>query len=90
LAVRRGARHTPAVGAARPATRNPQSDLTERERAVLQLVVRGKRNREIAIALDIAEGTVKGHVQTILLKLGVTDRTEAATVAIERGIVHLR
>jgi two-component system NarL family response regulator len=89
-AVMRGERHIPAEVAGRLATRNPQSDLTERERAVLQLVVRGKRNREIAETLDIAEGTVKGHVQTILLKLGVTDRTEAATVAIERGIVHLR
>jgi two-component system NarL family response regulator len=89
-AVMRGERHIPAEVASRLATRNPQSDLTERERAVLQLVVRGKRNREIADALEIAEGTVKGHMQTILLKLGVTDRTEAATVAIERGIVHLR
>ena len=88
-AVMRGERHVPTDVAARLASRNPQSDLTDRERTVLQLVVRGRRNREIASALDIAEGTVKGHVQTILLKLGVADRTEAATAAIQRGIVHL-
>jgi two-component system NarL family response regulator len=88
-AVMRGERHVPPEVAARLAARNPQSDLTDRERSVLHLVARGRRNREIAETLAIAEGTVKGHVQTILLKLGVADRTEAATAAITRGIVHL-
>jgi two-component system NarL family response regulator len=88
-AIARGERHVPADVAARLAARNPQSDLTDRERSVLQLVVRGRRNRGIAETLGIAEGTVKAHIQNILLKLGVIDRTEAATVAIERGIVHL-
>jgi DNA-binding NarL/FixJ family response regulator len=50
---------------------------------------RGKRNREIADELGITEGTVKTHVVNILLKLGATDRTEAAMIAVERGIVRL-
>jgi DNA-binding NarL/FixJ family response regulator len=87
--VAAGQRHIPAEVAERLAARIPQSDLTDRERDVLRLLVRGRRNREIADSLSISEGTVKTHVGNILLKLGVTDRTEAATVAIERGIVSL-
>jgi DNA-binding NarL/FixJ family response regulator len=87
--VASGRRHIPAEVAARLAARIPRSELTDRERRVLQLIVRGKRNREIADELGITEGTVKTHVGNILMKLGVTDRTEAATVAIERGIVNL-
>jgi DNA-binding NarL/FixJ family response regulator len=87
--VAAGQRHIPAEIAARLAARIPQSELTDRERDVLRLLVRGRRNREIAETLSIAEGTVKIHVGNILLKLGVTDRTEAATVAIERGIITL-
>ncbi len=84
-----GLRHIPAEIAVRLAGRIPQSGLTEREHDVLRLLVRGRRNREIADNLGIAAGTVKTHVENILLKLGVTDRTEAATAAIERGIVTL-
>jgi two-component system NarL family response regulator len=87
--VAAGQRHIPGEIAARLAARIPRSDLTDRERDVLRLLVRGRRNREIAEDLGISEGTVKTHVGSILLKLGVTDRTEAATVAIERGIVTL-
>ncbi len=87
-AVLRGERHFAADVAVRLASRNLQSGLTVRERDVLELVARGKRNREIADALGITEGTVKSHVANILVKLGVTDRTEAATVAIERGIIR--
>jgi DNA-binding NarL/FixJ family response regulator len=87
--VAAGRRHIPAEVAARLAARIPRSELTDRERRVLQLIVRGRRNREIADELGITEGTVKTHVGNILMKLGVTDRTEAATVAIERGIVNL-
>jgi DNA-binding NarL/FixJ family response regulator len=78
----------PEVGA-RLADRIPQSELTARERLVLTLLVRGKRNRQIAEQLGISGNTVKTHVSNIMLKLGVSDRTEAATVAIERGLVHL-
>jgi two-component system NarL family response regulator len=87
--VAAGGRHLPPEVAERLARRIPRSDLTERERAVLQLLVRGRRNRDIAADLGIAEGTVKIHVANILLKLGVADRTEAVSVAIERGIVTL-
>lgn len=55
---------------------------------VLQLIVTGKSNKEIADDLKVAEETVKYHVKGILSKLGVTDRTQAATPALIRGIVH--
>lgn len=87
--VASGQRHIPPDIAKRLAARTPRSELTDRERNVLQLVVRGRRNREIADELGISEGTVKTHVANILQKLGVADRTEAATAAIERGIVKL-
>jgi len=66
-----------------------RSRLSSRELDVLRLLVGGKRNREIASSLDITEGTVKLHVSSILGKLAVADRTEAVTVALQRGIVQL-
>ncbi len=87
--VAQGQRHIPPEVGARLADRIPFSDLTARERLVLTLLVRGRRNRQIAEELGITEGTVKSHVSNIMLKLAVSDRTEAATVAIERGLVHL-
>ena len=63
--------------------------LTARELAVLERIVAGRANKEIATDLDISEATVKTHVNNLLGKLGVSDRTHAATVAIQRGIVHL-
>ena len=75
--------------AARLALRSPRSHLSPRELAVLKLMVMGKRNKEIAAQLDITEGTVKIHVSNILGKLGVADRTEAVTQALQRGIVAL-
>jgi two-component system NarL family response regulator len=66
-----------------------QPGLTQREVQVLQLVARGMRNKEVAAELHISEETAQGHVKNILAKLGVHDRTEAVTVAIRRGIVHL-
>lgn len=75
--------------AARLAARQPRSQLSPRELDVLRLVVHGKRNKEIAAALDISEGTVKIHVSSILTKLGVFDRTEAVSAALQRGIVQL-
>ena len=92
LAIRKavaGQRHIPPEVAARLAERLPRSQLSVRELDVLRLLVGGKRNREIAAALDITEGTVKLHVSSILGKLGVADRTEAVTVALHRGIVQL-
>jgi two-component system, NarL family, response regulator len=84
-----GQRHIPAEVAARLADRAAHSELSMREVEVLRLLVGGRRNREIAVALDITEGTVKLHVSSILGKLGVADRTEAVTVALQRGIVQL-
>jgi two-component system, NarL family, response regulator len=65
------------------------SRLTERERQVLELLVPGTRNRVIARMLGVAEETIKGHVKSILNKLGVKDRTEAATKAIQRGLIRV-
>jgi two-component system NarL family response regulator len=84
-----GRRHIVPEVAARLADRMSRSHLSTRELDVLRLLVSGKRNREIATVLDITEGTVKLHVSSILGKLGVVDRTEAVTVAIQRGIVQL-
>jgi len=84
-----GRRHIPAELAARLADRMSRAQLSMRELDVLRLLVGGKRNREIASVLDITEGTVKLHVSSILGKLGVVDRTEAVTVALQRGIVQL-
>jgi two-component system, NarL family, response regulator len=63
-------------------------DLSAREMDVLSLIVQGQHNKEIALLLTISEHTVKTHVKNILHKLGVEDRTEAATAAIRRGIIH--
>jgi DNA-binding NarL/FixJ family response regulator len=71
------------------ATRVSQRSLTIREVEVLRMVAKGLGNKEIAAALDIAEVTVKVHVSHVLEKLNVKDRTEAATVALQRGIIVL-
>ena len=84
-----GCRHIPPEVAAHLANRLSRAQLSGREMDVLRLLVGGRRNREIASALDITEGTVKLHVSSILGKLGATDRTEAVTVALQRGIVQL-
>ena len=65
------------------------SDLTPRELDVLRELVAGKSNREVGAALFISEGTVKVHVNNILSKLGVNDRTQAVTTALKRGLVEL-
>jgi DNA-binding NarL/FixJ family response regulator len=84
-----GRRHVPPEMAARLADRIGRASLSGRELEVLRLLFGGKRNREIASVLDITEGTVKLHVSSILGKLGATDRTEAVTVALQRGLIHL-
>lgn len=63
--------------------------LSDREREIVRLLVRGDANKEIGQALGITELTVKSHMKNILAKLQVRDRTEAVTVALRRGIVHL-
>jgi two-component system NarL family response regulator len=89
-AVHAGRRRIPPQIATRLAERVFGQDLTSREIEVLELIVRGKNNRDIAASLRITEPTVKGHVSNILSKLCVSDRTQAATAAIQRGIVHLK
>ena len=71
------------------AERTPSADLTRREREILHLIVKGLSNKGIAEALGISEGTVKWHVNTILDRLGVEDRTQAAVAALQRGLVGL-
>ena len=71
------------------ASRQPEMELSCRERQVLSLLAAGKCNKEIASALGIAEITVKCHLSMIFLRLKVTDRTQAVIAAVQRGIVHL-
>lgn len=65
---------------------SPQAHLTERELDVLRLLAQGQSNKEIAIALHLTEGTIKGYVSAILAKLGVADRTQAALYAVKHGL----
>ncbi|MDR3698445.1 MAG: response regulator transcription factor [Candidatus Sulfopaludibacter sp.] len=88
-AVHAGQTYLPSAVAAALAAQLPRPDLSAREVQVLELIVRGLANKQIAYALSIAEHTVKNHVKNILSKLGVQDRTQAATAAIQRGIIHL-
>ncbi len=69
--------------------RAQREDLTEREMEIIQLVVKGRSNKEISSALFISEDTVKYHLKTLFTKLDAQDRTEAAISAIRHGIVHL-
>jgi len=87
--VAAGLRYIPQAVAARLAEHLVRPDLSGRELEVLRLIAAGESNKEIGARLGIAEGTVKVHVNTILGKLCVRDRTEAATTAIRRGIIRL-
>jgi len=66
-----------------------QEELTPAEANVLRMIVGGMSNKEIAFTLDISENTVKSHIQNIFGKIGVSDRTSAATTAIKRGLVRV-
>jgi DNA-binding NarL/FixJ family response regulator len=74
---------------ARAAAQAGEEELSPREIEVLQLVARGQANKEIAVQLIITEATVKTHLAHIFQKLGVNDRTEAVTSALQRGIIRL-
>jgi DNA-binding NarL/FixJ family response regulator len=87
--VHSGKSRIPGPVAERLAERMNSPALTDRETEVLGLIVGGNSNKEIAAALFISEATVKTHINSLLSKLGVTDRTQAATTALQRGIVHL-
>lgn len=86
--VSAGRSHMSPKIASKLAERMNRSTLTEREMEVLHLIVKGKSNKEIANVLKITEDTVKYHVKSILGKLGVSDRTQAATAALLNGIIH--
>lgn len=87
-AVAAGQRWIPKDVAKRLASRRLFEDLTSRELEVLNKLIKGLANKQIADALDISENTVKGFLKNILAKLHVSDRTEAVAVAIQRGIIH--
>jgi DNA-binding NarL/FixJ family response regulator len=70
-------------------SRSSGSELSQREREVLSLMVAGNSNREIGEKLHIKEPTVKSHITLILMRLGVTDRTQAVVEALKRGLEHL-
>ena len=87
--VHRGGRYLPHAITEALQSRVPSSHLSVRERQVLQLMFQGKSNREIAEELTIKEATVKSHVSVILMRLNVTDRTQAVVEGLKRGLIHL-
>ncbi|MGC9198687.1 MAG: response regulator [Acidobacteriaceae bacterium] len=88
--VHSGKLHIPAPVAEKLAERLSGQELTARELHVLERIVAGRANKEISADLSISEATVKTHINSLLGKLGVTDRTQAATIAIQRGLVSHR
>jgi DNA-binding NarL/FixJ family response regulator len=86
--VHAGRAYLPPAVAATLAAHATRPELTARELDVLGLIVRGMGNKQIASELKIAEYTVKNHVKNVLSKLGVDDRTQAATSALQRGIIQ--
>jgi two-component system, NarL family, response regulator len=88
-AVSQGKRWLPTALALRLAERVGRSSLSTREQEVLELVVQGLTNKEIGTRLHISDITARNHVISVLSKLDAKDRTEAATIAIRRGLVTL-
>jgi DNA-binding NarL/FixJ family response regulator len=84
-----GKRVIPPPVANRLAEFTPRVDLTEREVEVLHFAAKGLRNKEIAHVIGRTEGTVKVHLKHLMAKLDVDDRTEAVTLGLQRGIIHL-
>ncbi|QKQ73394.1 response regulator transcription factor [Nostoc sp. TCL240-02] len=87
--VTRGQQYIPINVAAKLVQRMTAPELSDRELEVLQLVGQGMSNQEISTALNISESTVKTHINRILSKLDVKDRTQAAIIALKRGIASL-
>jgi two-component system NarL family response regulator len=87
--VHRGRRYIPAQVGSRIAEYLPRLDISLREIEVLQLIAAGLRNKEIASRLGVTESTVNSHMKNILEKLDATDRTQAVTIALRRGIIRL-
>jgi len=72
----------------KPPEADPLSDLTDREISVLKLIAQGRSNKQIGGTLHLTEGTIKGYVSSILSKLGLEDRTQAALFAVRHGLVQ--
>jgi DNA-binding NarL/FixJ family response regulator len=87
--VHAGKKAIPAEIATHLANHMSDEGLTSREVEILQQVAEGNRNRDIAERFFISEGTVKVHIKHIMEKLGANDRTQAITIAVRRGIIHL-
>jgi two-component system, NarL family, response regulator len=87
--VHHGLRYLPPPVLETLAQRPPNSDLSNRELQVLRLIVKGMSNKQIGVALGISQSTVKWHVNILLARLNVSDRTAAAVTALRRGIVEL-
>jgi DNA-binding NarL/FixJ family response regulator len=87
--VSAGKRYLPQMVANSLAERIDRPELTSREKQVLELIAQAFSNKQIAADLGLSEGTVKGHVNSILSKLGVEDRTHATLVALKRGLARL-
>jgi two-component system NarL family response regulator len=87
--VHQGQQYIPPEVGAKLVQRISNPELSVRELEVLRLMAQGMSNPDIATALSIGESTVKSHVNRILSKLGVNDRTQAVIVAVKRGIVSL-
>jgi two-component system, NarL family, response regulator len=88
-AVHRGERWIAPLAAARLAERLTRKELSDRELEILAFLAQGKSNKEIAGALFLAEDTIKWHMKSLLEKLGTHDRTQAAVLAIQRGLVRV-
>jgi len=87
--VHSGQRYIPPRIASRLTERMMRSNLTARELEILKMVVKGLTNKQIARVLRISSHTVRNHVNSVIEKLDVSDRTEAATTAIQRGIIEI-
>lgn len=88
-AIHSGRKHIPAEIASNLALQVGAERLSAREIEVLRQLAEGDRNRDIGERLSISEDTVKGHVRNILDKLGAKDRTQAVSIGVRRGIIHL-
>lgn len=88
-AIHNGQKYIPPEVGAKLLQRMSNPELSERELEVLRLMAQGMGNQEIGTVLSIGESTVKSHVNRILSKLGVSDRTQAVITAVKRGIVSL-
>jgi two-component system, NarL family, response regulator len=85
-----GGKHPMTAEVAERLARNAEARLTQRETDVLKLLAQGMRNKEIGANLGITEETAHGYIKNIFAKLKVQDRTAAVTVALRRGIIHLK